>query len=107
MIRKRFMRVIVMFDLPITKKKQQQTYRRFRKWLIKSGFIMMQQSIYSKIVLNPTAAKFLIQQIRNQKVEEGLIQAMVVTETQYASIECIVGNKKSEIIDDMRRLVVI
>ncbi len=107
MSRNRFMRVIVMFDLPVETLKQQRAYRKFRKWLIKSGFIMMQQSIYSKIVLNPTAAKFLINQIKNNCAEEGLVQAMTITETQYASIEFIIGSSTSEIVSDMRRLVIL
>lgn len=101
------MRVIIMFDLPVLTREQQKTYRKFRKWLIESGFVMMQESIYSKIVLNSTAAQFLKAQIRNQNVNEGLIQVMVVTEKQYASIELIVGNVQSETLSDMRRLVVI
>jgi CRISPR-associated protein Cas2 len=101
------MRVIVMFDLPLTTIKQQRAYRTFRKWLIKSGFIMMQQSIYSKVMLNPTAAKFLVMQIKNNSADEGLIQVMTITESQYAGIECIVGNSTSEVVSDMRRLVIL
>jgi CRISPR-associated protein Cas2 len=101
------MRVIVMFDLPVLTREQQRTYRRFRKWLIDSGFIMMQESIYSKIVLNPTAAQFLKKQIRNQHVKEGLIQTMTITEKQYANIDLIVGCVQSETISDMRRLIIL
>lgn len=101
------MRVIVMFDLPVDTREQRRAYRRYRTWLIKSGFVMMQQSIYSKIVLNPTAAQFLRMQIRNQEVKEGLIQVMTITERQYADIELVIGETQSETLDDMRRLVVI
>ncbi|MDY0244393.1 MAG: CRISPR-associated endonuclease Cas2, partial [Sphaerochaeta sp.] len=55
MNRHRFMRVIVMFDLPVLTRPQRKAYRKFRKWLIATGFIMLQESIYSKLVLNPTA----------------------------------------------------
>ena len=107
MVRQRFMRVIVMFDLPVITTEQQRAYRKYRKWLIESGFVMMQQSIYTKIVLNPTAAQFLKVQIRNQQVKEGIIQVMTITEKQYADIELIIGEAKSETLSDMRRLVVI
>ena len=40
----RYMRVIVMFDLPVTTSENIREYTRFRKYLLKSGFIMMQQS---------------------------------------------------------------
>jgi CRISPR-associated protein Cas2 len=68
---------------------------------------MMQESIYSKIVLNPTAAQFLKKQIRNQHVKEGLIQTMTITEKQYANIDLIVGCVQSETISDMRRLIIL
>lgn len=107
MVKNRFMRVLVMFDLPVTLDRHKKAYRKFRKWLIETGFIMMQESVYSKIVLNHTAAKFLIKQLQDRKVEEGLIQVLVVTEKQFASIECIVGSVSSEIVNDMERLVVL
>lgn len=101
------MRVIVMFDLPVLTAEQRRTYRKYRKWLIETGFVMMQESIYSKIVLNPTAALFLKAQIRNQPVKEGLVQVMTITEKQYADIDLVVGVSQSETLSDMRRLVVI
>ena len=50
------MRMLVMFDLPVETAKQRKDYAAFRKFLIKSGFLMMQESIYSKIVQNAVAA---------------------------------------------------
>ena len=45
------MRVIVMFDLPTLTKDNMRDYRRFRKFLLKNGFIMLQESIYTKLTL--------------------------------------------------------
>ena len=45
----RFMRVMVMFDLPTETSMERRHYRWFRKFLIDEGFIMMQESIYTKI----------------------------------------------------------
>lgn len=39
------MRVIVFFDLPVTSVTERREYARFRKYLIKSGFLMMQESV--------------------------------------------------------------
>ena len=50
----RYMRVIVMFDLPVLSSSQIREYNKFRKFLIKSGFLMMQESIYCKLALNAT-----------------------------------------------------
>ena len=44
----RFMRVIVFFDLPTLTLEDKKEYRNFRKFLLKRGFAMMQESVYSK-----------------------------------------------------------
>lgn len=40
----RFMRVLVLFDLPVLTGDQRREYARFRKFLLKSGFLMLQES---------------------------------------------------------------
>ena len=47
----RFMRVLVMFDLPTETAENRRNYTKFRKYLIKSGFMMMQQSVYVRLAL--------------------------------------------------------
>ena len=51
------MRLVVFFDLPVLTAKNRRDYRQFRKTLIKNGFIMDQESVYSKLVPNNTMAK--------------------------------------------------
>ncbi|PTF93852.1 CRISPR-associated endonuclease Cas2, partial [Staphylococcus chromogenes] len=48
----RFMRVLLMFDLPVETKQQRRIYSKFRKRLLENGFLMMQYSIYIKSVAN-------------------------------------------------------
>ena len=48
----RFMRIIVMFDLPVITDKEKKTATKFRKFLLDEGFIMMQYSVYSRICKN-------------------------------------------------------
>ena len=43
------MRIIVFFDLPVITAKSRRDYYNFRKYLIKSGFVMMQESVYCKL----------------------------------------------------------
>ena len=50
------MRIIVFFDLPTLTYKDQKEYRLFRKLLINDGFVMMQESIYTKLALNTTVS---------------------------------------------------
>ena len=57
------MRLIVFFDLPTQTDKDLIEYRKFRNFLIKHGFIMMQKSVYSKLVLNNNSSNLLKKQV--------------------------------------------
>jgi len=103
----RYMRVIVMFDLPTITVNDGREYRRFRKFLIKSGFIMMQESVYSKLVLNANAAEAIISNVKKNKPPAGIIQLLTVTEKQFSNIELVVGTIYKDVIDSTERLVVI
>lgn len=101
------MRIIVMFDLPSTTAFELREYRKFRKFLIKNGFIMVQESVYSKLALNSTVVNLISESIRKNKPKEGLVQLLVVTEKQYNNIEYIIGESKKEVIDTDERLVIL
>ena len=103
----RYMRVLVMFDLPVLTAQQRKAYTQFRKHLIKSGFIMLQESIYCKLVQNTTAAEAVIANIKKKKPSEGLIQLLKITERQYSKMEYLVGDRKSSVLDTDDRVVII
>ncbi len=101
------MRMIIFFDLPTITQKDRREYRKFRKFLIKEGFIMMQESVYSKLLLNSTAIKTMNQKVERNKPKNGLVQALIITEKQFSSIAYIIGDKDSNIRDDDDRIVII
>ena len=101
------MRVLVLFDLPVLTGDQRREYARFRKFLLKSGFLMLQESVYCKLALNTTVVNGIVDQIHKNKAEEGLIQLLTVTEKQYAKMDLIVGNVKSEVLNTDERLVIL
>lgn len=103
----RFMRILVMFDLPVNTTAERKEYTRFRKYLIKSGFLMMQESIYCKMSPNSTLADAVIENVRKNKPEKGLVQVLRITEKQYAKMEFIVGEGKSEVLSSDERLVIL
>lgn len=102
----RVMRVIVFFDLPITTIQGIRAYTKFRRFLLKDGFIMMQESVYSKLAQNQLAANALISHIRKNSPDEGLIQILTVTEKQYSNMEMIIG-KKGDVINSSERMIVL
>ena len=101
------MRVIVFFDLPIVTADEQREYRKFRKYLIKNGFIMMQESVYSKLTPNSTTADAISDNLRKNKPNNGLVQVLKVTEKQFNRMEFIVGSAKSDVIDTDERIIVL
>ena len=103
----RFMRMIVFFDLPTLTDKDRREYRNFRKLLIKNGFIMMQESVYTKMLLNQTAQKSVMELLKNNKPASGLVQALVITEKQFSNTINISGDYKSDVIDSDERLVIL
>ncbi|SDW35307.1 CRISPR-associated protein Cas2 [Lachnospiraceae bacterium KHCPX20] len=96
-----------MFDLPTLTNSNLRDYRTFRKFLIKSGFMMLQESIYCKLVQNSSVANTVTDNIRKNKPPEGLVQVLSVTEKQFAKMAVIVGESKKDIIDTDERLIVL
>lgn len=103
----RFMRMFIFFDLPVITTENRRNYARFRKFLIKNGFIMMQESVYCKMVINQTAANTVMSNIKSNKPHDGLVQVLNVTEKQFEKMEFITGSFKSDIVDSDERLVIL
>jgi CRISPR-associated endoribonuclease Cas2 len=106
-MRFRFMRVVVFFDLPMLEKRDVRQYTKFRKYLISQGFVMIQKSVYSKITLNGTASNAVIDNLKKNLPETGLVQILIITEKQYQSMEFLVGEGQKETIDTQQRLIIL
>lgn len=103
----RFMRVIVFFDLPVGTSVERRAYRRFRKHLISTGFLMMQESVYVKLALNYSIVNSVSKNLEKNKPKKGLIQVLVITEKQYAKMETLIGEAENDIIDTDERLIIL
>lgn len=103
----RFMRVIVFFDLPMVNAAERNVYNKFRKFLIKDGFMMMQESVYCKLAANQNAANAIVDHLKNSKPSEGLVQVLIITEKQYSNIQMIVGDKQSDIVNTTERMLIL
>lgn len=101
------MRVLIFFDLPVVSEKDRREYRKFRKYLIKNGFLMLQESVYCKLAQNSTVGDAICENIRKNKPPSGLVQLLKVTEKQYAKMDFIVGDFQSEVVDSDARLVIL
>lgn len=99
------MRLLVFFDLPMVTNKDLSQYRKFRKFLLDNGFVMMQESVYCRLVLNSNSGMLLKKQIIKNLPTDGLIQLMQITEKQFAEIETLSGEQKSNILSTVDRVV--
>lgn len=101
------MRLIIMFDLPTLTSTDRRNYRQFRKHLLQDGFLMMQESIYTCILIDKQAASLLEKKISLYAPSKGLIQSMIVTEKQFAAINYLTGKQDKSIENTFERLTVI
>lgn len=101
------MRMIVFFDLPVETLEDKRNYRKFRKALIKNGFIMMQESVYCKLLTTPSVENSVKNMIQKNKPEKGIVQALLVTEKQFSKMEFVVGEWKNDVINNDERLIIL
>ena len=101
----RFMRIVLFFDLPTLTEKNRKEYTRFRKFLIKTGFMMLQESVYVTLALNATTTNTLMNNLEKNKPADGLVQVLLVTEKQYSKMYMLLGENKSEVLNSTERLV--
>ena len=103
----RFMRMIVFFDLPTESEADRREYRKFRRMLVKNGFIMMQESVCCRMVVKATGQKSVNDVIRREKPPEGIVQLLTVTEKQFAGMTYITGSYKTDVLDSDERVVIL
>ena len=101
------MRMLVFFDLPSVTNEEKKEYRHFRKMLIENGFYMLQESVYCKLLLNGSSERSVAEIVRRNRPPHGYVQMLTVTEKQFAKMEYIVGESKSDVIDSDERLVIL
>lgn len=96
-----------MFDLPVLTAADRREYRKFRGYLLKNGFIMLQESVYCRMALNKTLADSVTERLRKQKPPKGLVMVLSVTEKQFQNMEIITGSYASDVIDTDKRIVIL
>lgn len=101
------MRMILFFDLPRDTSNERKLATKFVKELKKDGFIMLQESVYCKLVLNGSSISFVKERIEQIKPKKGNIILLSITEKQFNSIEFILGESQHTFLDRAERVVVL
>lgn len=101
----RYMRMLIMFDMPTGTADERKAYRKFRQFLLSEGFIMHQYSVYSKILLNGSASKAMVARMQQHNPSKGLITMLTITEKQFSKMIYLSGDKSENIGNTDSRIV--
>ncbi|WP_162011506.1 CRISPR-associated endonuclease Cas2 [Streptococcus sp. S784/96/1] len=101
----RYMRMILMFDMPTDTAEERKAYRKFRKFLLGEGFIMHQFSVYSKLLLNNSANKAMIDRLQENNPKKGSVTLLTVTEKQFARMIYLHGEPNQSVANSDSRVV--
>ncbi len=88
--------LLVMFDLPVETQKHRCLYARFRKELLKRGFVMLQYSIYARYCASEDTSNHYKNYIRQILPAEGEVRFLSITDHQFGKMEIYVGKKRTE-----------
>lgn len=91
---KKFMRILVFFDLPVKEKSAQKAATKFRNFLLKDGFRMLQYSVYTRICNGYDNVKTHEDRVSKNLPPNGSIRMLTITEKQYESMKILLGERK-------------
>jgi len=87
------MRIIVLFDLPTTSKKDRRAYQRFRQYLLSDGYSMLQFSIYIRLCNGQDAVDKHLNRLSANIPINGSIRSISITDKQFAKMKLWLGEK--------------
>jgi len=91
---RRFMRLLVFFDLPVVTRAERRAYTVFRRFLLNDGYDMIQFSIYGRILNGRDAGAKHQKRLIDNLPPAGSVRCMTVTEKQFAGITLLVGQPR-------------
>lgn len=103
----RFMRILLFFDLPMLTSKEQKAYRTFIKIIKKEGFYMLQESVYIKLAINQQVVDSVKNKIKKSLPDNGSIMLLSITEKQFSSIDFMLGENKTDVVNSTDRIIVL
>lgn len=96
--------VFVFFDLPVVAKYQRRKAAYFRKGLEKSGFNMMQYSVYTRHCASRESAEVYVNRVKSMVPAEGHVSVLQITDKQYGNIINFWGAKTTRLPPGPRQL---
>ncbi|WP_286908227.1 CRISPR-associated endonuclease Cas2 [Clostridium sp. UBA1652] len=91
-----FMRLVVFFDLPVVERVDRKAYQNFRRFLLNDGYVMIQFSVYSRIVNGTEGALKHLKRLKENLPSKGSVRSLQITEKQYSEMKFLVGSPKKQ-----------
>ena len=97
----KFMRLFIFFDLPTKTKDERKEATKFRSFLKKDGYWMLQWSVYSRICNGSDAVEMHKRRLKENLPPKGAIRALTLTEKQFESMDIVLafGDQNSRSLD--------
>ncbi len=92
----RAMWMLVLFDLPTQTDQDRKSYTRFRKGLLKSGFNMMQYSVYIRHSASRENTEAHIQRVKAMLPGKGMVSIITITDKQFGDVKHYWGKKSKK-----------
>lgn len=90
----RFMWLFVFFDLPVKSKEERHTATRFRNFLLKDGYMMIQFSVYARVCNGQERVDKHLSRLHNSIPSKGSVRAIQITDKQYERMKILIGKQK-------------
>lgn len=87
----RYMRLLLFFDLPTKTPINKYHYRQFREFLLRDGYVMLQFSVYSRIIKGEESIDKHEKRLIVSLPPEGSIRLLSITESQYCKMKILLG----------------
>lgn len=100
----RCMWIVAMFDLPVLTKEDRRAYAKFRKSLLKNGFVQMQFSVYIRHCASEENADVHIQRIQGALPPDGEVRLLTITDKQFERMRVFWGKTRKSTEQPPRQL---
>jgi CRISPR-associated protein Cas2 len=87
--------LFAMFDLPVVTPEAKLQYTRFRKALLRQGFMMLQFSVYARFCSCEERAETFRSRLRTVLPPDGQVRLLAVTDHQFGKMLVFEGKKRA------------
>ena len=89
----RFNVLIVIFDLRTITPDERGRYRKFRKYLVGSGYSYVQESVYVKLIRSKASGKAEMSALTDNAPDDGNVITIIMSLADFKKINFVKGEK--------------